>query len=135
MARRIIARLGDRLLVSPTVSDREVLKPVLMGIEAINEWIAGGKGKPAVGWGESETGPVARGASYTVLAIAHSPEANFLPALIEEISPFGLESSTVVEGGDYRLLLFRIAHHGKSLEQSEIDQLSAKIRRVLHPSA
>ena len=134
MARRIIARLGDRLIVSPAVSDREVLKPVLMGIEVIKEWRADDTRAPAVRWGESEAGAAARGASYTVLAIAHNPEANFLPALIKDISPYGLESSTVVEGADHRLLVFRIAHHGKSLEQSEIDQLAVTIHPILYPS-
>jgi hypothetical protein len=134
MARQIVARLGDRLIVSPTVSDREVLKPVIMGIEAVKEWRDGGRREPAVKWGVSETGPVARGASYSVLAVVHSPADNFLPVLIQEITPYGLESSTVVKGEDYMLLVFRIAHHGKSLEQTEIEQLSDTIEKTLHPS-
>jgi hypothetical protein len=134
MARRIVARLGDRLLVSPTVSDREVLRPVILGIEAVNQWRSDEGREPAVKWGESDAGPGARGASYTVLAVVHGPEADFLPLLVKAISPYGLESSTVVKGDDYRLLIFRVAHHDKSLEQSEIDKLSAAIDRVLHPS-
>jgi hypothetical protein len=135
IARQIVARLGDRLIVSPTVSDREVLKPVLLGIEAIKEWREGGREEPAVKHGVSETGPVSRGASYSVLAVAHNPSENFLPALIQEITPYGLESSTAVKGIDYMLLVFRIAHHGKSLEQSEIDQLAGTVHKTLHPSA
>jgi len=134
MARQIVARLGDRLIVSPTVSDREVLKPVLIGIKAVKQWRDGGRREPAVQWGVSETGPLARGASYTVMAVAHSPSDNFLPELIQRITPYGLESSTAVKGEDYRLLVFRIAHHGKSLEQSEIDQLSETIHNTIHPS-
>jgi hypothetical protein len=132
MARRIIARLGDRLIVSPTVTDQEVFRPVLMGIKAVEEWRRLDRTTPAVRWGESEAGSVKRGTSYTVLAVAHDPESDYLPTLVREISPYGLESSTVVEGEDYRLLVFRIAHHGKSLEQSEIDKLSATVRNILH---
>jgi hypothetical protein len=134
MARRILARLGDRLIVSPAVSDREVLTPVLMGVEAAEQWGNGDKSKPEIIWGESEAGPGARGTSYTVLAVAHGPEATLLPTLIKEISPYGLESSTVVEGDDYRLLIFRIAHHGKSLEKTEVEQLAATLQPILYPS-
>jgi hypothetical protein len=132
MARHIIARLGDRLIVAPTVSDKEVLKPVLMGIEAIEEWRKQHRPVPVVAWGESEAGPAARGASYSLLAIVFNPELHLLPELVKEVTPYGLESSTVIDGDDYRLSIFRIAHHGKSLEQSEIDQLSANLRRLLH---
>jgi hypothetical protein len=131
MARHIIARLGDRLIVAPTVSDKEVLKPVLMGIEAIEEWRKHSQAAPILMWGESDTGPAARGTSYSILAVVHSPEIELLPQLVKEITPFGLESSTVVEGEDYRLLIFRIAHHEKSLERSETDRLSTKLRAIL----
>lgn len=131
MARHIIARLGDRMVVAPTVSDREVLKTVLIGIQAVDEWRNRGGEIPAIQWGESETGPAARGSSYSLLAIAHRPDVQLLPELMKEVVPYGLESSTVIDGPDYRLLIFRIEHHGKSLEQSEIDQLSTNIRRVL----
>jgi hypothetical protein len=132
MARHIIARLGDRLMVSPTIADKEVLKPVVLGIEAIKEWHRHDMTVPILLWGRSETGVTSRGASYTLLAVVHNPKSEFLPELVKDISPYGLESSTVIDGDDYRLLVFRIAHHGKSLEQTEIDQLSASLQRTLH---
>jgi acetolactate synthase small subunit len=132
MARHIIARMGDRLVVAPTVSDNEILRPVLMGIRAIEQWRKSEGAVPVIVWGETQAGPAARGASYSLLAAVYDPRSEILPELIKEITPYGLESSTVIDGEDYRLAIFRVAHQGKSLEQSEIDQLSTLLRRLLN---
>ena len=131
VARQIVARLGDRLTISPAVQDEEVFDSVVTGIEAVNEWRASERSHPAIAWRAVEAGVAGRGVSYTVLAIAHSPKKRYLSRLIKVVSHYGLESSTLVDNSDFTLLLFRLAHQGKSLEQSEIDELSAGLKGVL----
>jgi hypothetical protein len=131
IARLILARFGDKLMVSPTVSDKEIFDQVLTGIEAIEQWRDSGKAFPGMAWRRTDLGPAGRGASYTILAVAHNPEKTYLSNLIKAASSFGLESSTVADGSDYTLLLFRLSHQGRWLEDSELGQLSSRFRRIL----
>ena len=127
IARQILARMGDKLIVSPTVSDEEVFEQVLTGIEAINKWSAGNHMGPAMTWRGADLGPSGRGASYTVFAVVDVPERTRVGDVVKTASSYGLESSTVVNGTDYTLVLLRLAHQGKSLEEKEIEELSAKL--------
>lgn len=129
-ARQILARMGDKQIVSPTVSDQEVFEQVSTGIEAINRWRSAGHGEPGMAWRGTELGPAGRGSSYTVFGIAHNPEKQFDAELVRVASSFGLESSTVVDGTDYRLVLLRLSHQGRSLEEGEIKQLSARLQPI-----
>lgn len=131
LARQILARLGDRQIVSPAVSDEEVFHQVETGIEAVERWHKGENTVPGMAWRAAELGPAGRGASYTVFAIAHAPKKASISDLVKVASPFGLESSTVVDGADFSLIIFRLAHQGKSLEQSETKELSRKFDREL----
>jgi hypothetical protein len=65
------------------------------------------------------------------MAVAHSPERDYLSDLIKAASSFGLESSTVVDWPDCTLLIFRISHQGRSLEPSEIQEISDAFKLIL----
>jgi len=131
LARQILARLGDKQIISPTVPDSEILEQVETAIEAIEKWRTGAKTQPSIVWRRVELGATGRGASYTVLAIAHAPKRNYLPMIIKQATPFGLESSTVVDGSDFTLLMFRLSHQGRSLESVEIENLTRSIEHIL----
>jgi len=131
LARRILARLGDKQIISPTVPDNEIFEQVITGIEAIEKWRAESRIRPAIVWRSIEVGPAGRGASHTVLGIVHQPKKNYLPQIIRLANSFGLESSTVVDGDDFTLLMFRLSHQGRSLELAEIENLTKAIQPVL----
>jgi hypothetical protein len=130
-ARQILARLGDRQIISPIISDEELFSQVSTGIEAIARWRAGDGSSPAMAWRAADLGRTGRGASYTIFAIVHTPEKAYLSDLIKAASSFGLESSTVVDWPDCTLLIFRISHQGRSLEPSEIKEISDSFKQIL----
>ncbi len=131
MARQILARMGDKLIVSPTVSDDEVFEQVLTGIEAIAGWKTGDRADPVTVWRGADLGPAGRGASYTVFALVHTPDQFGVGEVVKTASSFGLESSTVVNGSDYTLILLRLSHQGKSLEEKEVQELSSKLKPAM----
>ncbi len=135
LARQIVARFGDKQIISPTVSDEEILGQVEAGIETIEKWRRQSDGKPLIATRSIELGPSGRGASYTVLTIVHPPKKKFLPDIIEEATRFGLESFTVVDGADYTLLMFRLSHQGRSLKTTEIESLIKAIEPILSQKA
>ncbi len=125
LARHILARLGDKQIVSPIISDAEIFGQVRTGMEAVNRWKDSGKGPVILTRKiDSSTG---RGVSYTFLAVAHSSRRNVVSALTNAMAPFGLESSSVVDGDDYTLLLFRLSHQGSSLTDPEVRELKTRI--------
>jgi len=128
IARGIVARLGDRLTISPAVSDDEVFATVQTGLEAVKQWNESEGKQPAIVWRGCEAG---RGASYTILAVAHDPKKRYVSKLIDTVSPYGLESSTVVDNAAFTLLLFRLVHQDKSLEETETHELSRNVNNVL----
>jgi hypothetical protein len=128
VARDIVARLGDRLTISPAVSDEEVFANVQTGLEAVRQWNESQGKQPAIVWRTSEA---VRGASYTILAVAHDPRKRYVSKLIKTVSPYGLESSTVVDNPGFTLLLFRLVHQGKSLEETETHELSRSVNTTL----
>jgi hypothetical protein len=128
IARQIVSRLGDRLTISPAVSDEEVFASALPGIKAVNEWRESGLKSPAITWHVAETG---KKTSYSILAVAYDPKKKYVSKIVKIVTPYGLESSTVVDNVDFTLLIFRLAHQGKSLESSEIDELSASIQSAI----
>jgi hypothetical protein len=128
IAHEIVARLGDRLTISPAVSDEEVFANVQTGLEAVKQWKEFEGKQPAIVWRECEAG---RGASYTILAVAHDPRKRYVSKLINIVSPYGLESSTVVDNATFTLLLFRLVHQGKCLEETETHELSRSVNTAL----
>jgi hypothetical protein len=130
-ARQILARLGDRQIISPIVSDDELFLQVDTGMEATRKWREAGGVTAGLAWRAADLGPTGRGASYTIMAVAHSPERDYLSDLIKAASSFGLESSTVVDWPDCTLLIFRISHQGRSLEPSEIQEISDAFKLIL----
>jgi acetolactate synthase small subunit len=131
VTRQIVSRLGDRQVISPTVSDQEIFDQVLTGIEAIRSWHTGGHRAAGLAWRATELSGPGRRASYSVFAIAHSPERSYLGGIIAAVSSLGLESSTVIDGPDYTLVLFRLAYHGEALSDKELADLSLKLRGLL----
>jgi acetolactate synthase small subunit len=131
IAREILARLGDKQIVSPTVADEEVLSQVMTGIEAVDAFHSSEDSAPGIVWRDAEHGSTGRGSSYTILGVAHTRREQYLSELVSMLGSFGLESSTVVDGNDYTLLVFRLVHQGKSLEEEEIQDVVARIRKAL----
>jgi hypothetical protein len=131
IVRQIMARLGDRQIISPAVSDEEIFEQVQTGIDAVNNWRESNHTKPGVAWRAADLGPAGRGSSYTVLAIAHAPKNSHLPDLIKAASSSGLESNTVVDSADFTLVIFRLSHQGKSLEESEVEELITTLNHLL----
>jgi hypothetical protein len=131
IARQIVARLGDRLVVSPIVSDEEVLEQVLAGIDALQSWEDTGKATPAIAWRTAKAGPRGRGTSYTILAIVYSPDKAYLSDLVRAVASYGLEGSTVVDNTDSTMVILRLSHQDRSLEESEIIELSAELKHIL----
>jgi hypothetical protein len=66
-----------------------------------------------------------------VFAVVNGPEQAPIGQVIKVASSFGLESSTVVNGTDHTLVLLRLSHQGKSLEENEIGELSLKLGPAL----
>jgi hypothetical protein len=129
-ARQIMSRLGDRQIISPTVTDQEIFDQVLTGIEAVRRWHTG-KGAPGMAWRITDlSGPSRRG-SYNIFAVAHSPNQRHLAEMMRVVSELGPESSAVVDGADFTLVLFRLAYHGRALGENELNELAAKLAAML----
>jgi hypothetical protein len=131
LARQIISRLGDRQLIAPTVSDQEIYDQVLTGAEAVRNWWDGSRSTPGMGWRTTELSGHGKRSSYNVFAVAHSPERPFLADIMKVVSGLGLESSSVVDGPDYTLVLFRLAHHGRALGEKELHELALRLATLL----
>jgi hypothetical protein len=132
LTRQILARFGDRLVISPTVSDDEVFDQVEAGVEAVMRWKESGSSKPQVAWRNIEMSSGGRGSSYTLYAIVEKLGSPDLSEVVTVLSESGPESSVIYDGDDYRLLLYRLAHQGRSLEATEIDQITARLSKILN---
>ena len=129
--RQIVSRLGDRQVIAPTVTDQEIFDQVLTGVAAIKRWREGGRTTPGTSWRITDlSGPSRRG-SYNVFAITHNLGQACLPEIIKTVSDLGPESSTVVDGPDYTLVLFRLAYHGRALGEREMNELALKLGTTL----
>jgi len=129
-ARQIISRLGDRQIISPTVTDQEIFDQVLTGIEAVKRGQTG-KGAAGMAWRITDlSGPSRRG-SYNIFAVAHGPDQQHLADIMRVVSELGPESSAVVDGADFTLVLFRLAYHGRALGEHELNDLAAKLAALL----
>jgi hypothetical protein len=129
-ARQIVSRLGDRQIISPTVTDQEVFDQVLTGMEAVKRWQTG-KGAPGIAWRITDlSGPSRRG-SYNVFAVAYSQTQDRLADIMGVVSELGPESSTVVDGADFTLVIFRLAYHGRALGENELNELAGKLGAML----
>jgi acetolactate synthase small subunit len=131
VARQILARLGDRQIIAPAVADQEIYSQVLTGAEAIRAWQTGGRAAPGVVWRTTESGGPGRRASYSVFAAVHRPERMNLADIMKAVADAGLESSSVIDGPEYTLVLFRLAHHGKALVEMELNRLEARLVQLL----
>jgi hypothetical protein len=130
-ARQVVSRLGDRQIISPTVTDQEIFDQVLTGIEAIRRWQTGKGGSPGMAWRITDlSGPSRRG-SYNVFAIALASNQQRLADIMRVVAELGPESSTVVDGADYTMALFRLAYHGRALGEKELSDLAAKLTAML----
>ncbi|HVP56909.1 MAG TPA: hypothetical protein VMU02_02335 [bacterium] len=131
IARQIVSRLGDRQIISPTVTDQEIFDQVLTGIEAVKRWQTGKGGAPGMAWRITDlSGPSRRG-SYNVFAVAHTSKQQRLADVMQVVSELGPESSTVVDGSDFTLVIFRLAYHGRALGENELTDLASKLTSVL----
>lgn len=130
-ARQIVSRLGDRQIISPTVSDQEIFDQVATAAEAIGHWRESGQATPGMAWRSIELAGHGKRASYTAFAVVHSPEREFLADAVKAASGSGLVSSTVLDGPGYVLLLFRLAYHGRALADKELHQMAVRIAAVL----
>jgi len=130
-ARQIISRLGDRQIISPTVTDQEIFDQVLTGIEAVRRWQTGKGGAPGMAWRITDLSGLSRRGSYNIFAVAHGPDQQRLADIMRVVSELGPESSAVVDGADFTLVLFRLAYHGRALGENELNQLAAKLTAML----
>jgi acetolactate synthase small subunit len=134
IARQIVSRLGDRQIISPTVTDQEIFDQVLTGYEAIKRWRDSGRKSPGLAWRITDlSGPSRRG-SYNVFAVAHTPEKPYLADILRVTSELGPESSAVVDGTDFTLVIFRLAYHGRALGEKELNELALKLGTMLAAS-
>ncbi len=131
IARQIVSRLGDRQIIAPTVSDQEIFDQVLTGAEATKTWQETGRRTPGMAWRTTDLSGPGRRASYSVFAIAHDPERPYLADIMKVVSSLGLESSSVVDGPDFTLVLFRLAYHGRALGEKELTELALKLGTLL----
>jgi hypothetical protein len=132
VARQIMSRLGDKLVVSPTTSDDEVFASVLPGIEAVTEWKSSGEVQPSI---KSSTRKNSRGEIYSVFAIAHSPLERCSSEFISQVSDLGLETVSVVDGDTYSLLILRFAHRGRGVRDLETGQIERMCRMAFEKGA
>jgi acetolactate synthase small subunit len=131
VARQIVSRLGDRQVISPTVADREIFDQVVTAVEAVGNWRDGGGVTPGMAWHTTDLSGPGKRASYTVFAVAHGPERDLLAEIVKAASGFGLVSSMVLDGPDYGLVIFRLAHRAKALAEKELHQMAVRLAAVL----
>ena len=131
LTRQIVSRFGDRQMIAPTVDDQEIYDQVVAGVKAIRNWLGGDRKTPGLAWGKTDLTGRGKRASYTVFAVAHNPEKPFLAEIMKIVSGLGLESSTVIDGSDYTLVIFRLAHHGAALGDKELNDLALRLAAAL----
>lgn len=128
LGRQILLRLGDKQLISPTVEDAEIMRTVLAGINAISKWRK--SGKPSILMERFES-PSLQGKGYTLVAIAYSPQKNLMPKILDKAMEYGLRSSSIVSGEDYKLVLIRLSQETNPLSQERANQLEADLMRII----
>jgi len=131
IARQIVSRLGDRQVISPTVADREIFDQVVTAVEAVANWKDGGRGTPGMAWRTTDLSGPGKRSSYTVFAVAHGPEIDMLADIVKAASGFGLVSSMVLDGPDYSVVIFRLAHRGKALADRELHEMAIRLAALL----
>jgi len=131
LTRQILSRLGDRQMIAPTVDDQEIYDQVVTGVKAIRNWLSGDRRTPGLAWDRVDLAGRGKRASYTVFAVVHGPERPFLPDIMKVVSGLGLEGSTVIDGPDYTLALFRLSHHGSALGDTELNELALRLATAL----
>lgn len=128
VGRQILTRFGDKQLISPTVEDAELMKSASAGINAITNWRK--TCKPAIVIERVETAGVG-GKGYTVLALAYSPQKNPMSRIIEKTTEYGLESSSIVSGENFTLVLIRLSEGARPLDDEKIGKLESEIVRIM----
>ncbi len=131
LTRRVLARFGDRLILSPTVGDEEVFSQVETGVTAIGDWVESGGKVPQVKWRNIEVTSGGRGSSYTLIAVVQEPASPTLVGVVKLLDESGAESSVIYDGEGYRLVLYRLAHQGRALEPGEIEAITDRLRHIL----
>jgi hypothetical protein len=131
LARQVVARFGDRQILSPTVSDDEVFAQVEAGLKSIADWKETGGKVPQVMWRNIEMSSGGRGSSYTLVAVVQKQTSPSLIGVVKVLDGSGAESSVIYDGDDYRLLLYRLAHQGRALESNEIDEITDRLGDIL----
>ena len=131
LTRQILARFGDRQVISPTVSDDEVYAQVELGVRTIVDWRESGGRVPQVAWRNIEMSSGGRGSSYTDFAVVQRPTSPSMVGVVKLLDSSGAESSVIYDGDGYRLLLYRLAHQGRALESDEIEEISDRLRDIL----
>ena len=72
-----------------------------------------------------------RGSSYTLIGVVQKPTSPNLVGVVKLLDDSGAESSVIYDGDDYRLVLYRLAHQGRALEDDEIEEITDRLRHVL----
>jgi hypothetical protein len=135
ITRQILSRLGDRQIISPTVTDKEVFDQVQTGVEAVKNWTDGGRSTPGMAWRTTDLSGHGGRTSYTVFGVAYGPERSLLPEITGLAASAGSQSSAVVNGKGFTLVLFRLAHRGKALDEKDINQLALRLATLLTDQA
>jgi hypothetical protein len=128
---QILSRLGDRQIISPTVTDKEVFDQILTGVEAVKNWAEGGRSTPGMAWRTTDLSGHGGRTSYTVFGVAHSPEQSLLTEITGLAASLGLQSSVVVNGQGFTLVLFRLAHRGKALDEKDTNLFALRLATLL----
>jgi len=131
LTRQVMGRFGDRLILSPTVSDDEVFAQVETGVSTVGDWKESGSRVPQVRWRNIEMSSAGRGSSYTLIAVVQRPASPSLVGVVKLLDGSGAESSVIYDGEDYRLVLYRLAHQGRALEDEEIEEITDNLRNIL----
>jgi hypothetical protein len=131
LTRQILARFGDRQIISPTVGDDEVFSQAELGVKAVTDWKESNSKIPQVAWCNIEMSAAGRGASYTLVAVVQRPTSPSIVGVVKLLDESGAESSVIFDGDDYTLLLDRLAHQGRALEDDEIEEISDRLRDIL----
>ncbi len=131
LARQVLARFGDRLVISPTVSDDEVFSQVEAGVKLVADWKESGGKVPQVAWRNIDMSSAGRGSSYTLIGVVQKPTSPSLVPVVKLLDESGAESSVIYDGEDYRLVLYRLAHQGRALEADEIEEITDRLRPIL----
>jgi hypothetical protein len=131
LTRQVLARFGDRLVISPTVSDDEVFAQVETGVGVVGDWKESGSKVPQVTWRNIEMSSAGRGSSYTLVGVVQKPTSPSLVGVVKLLDQSGAESSVIYDGDGYRLVLYRLTHQGRALEDHEIEEITDGLRDIL----